>query len=80
MGQKLCAGSNDTPLVTFHCNFVHINRSPNTTVDCIDAAKQEEDDDSENPRLQCCCLSWRRPQKKGNTKKKKGREKQNVMT
>jgi hypothetical protein len=71
MGQKLCAGSSDTPLVTLNCNFVNVNRSPNTNIDFIDGEEEEEkqQQDNENPRLQCCCLSWRRPKKENATKR-----------
>ena len=43
MGQKLCMGSSDTPLVTLDCTFISISRSPNINVDVTDAGIEQPD-------------------------------------
>ena len=73
MGQKLCAGSSDTPLVTFDCTIVNVTRSPNANVDVTDSppvsGDEEENESGKNPRYRrCCCLLWRRRQRDENEK------------
>ena len=78
MGQKLCTGSSDTPLVTLDCTIINVTRSPNANVDITDSPlSEQQQEEGEDPRYRrCCCLLWRRRKKsekgmKERTKKKK---------
>jgi hypothetical protein len=68
MGQKLCAGSSDTPLVTLDCTFISVTRSPNTNIDITDSpvSDQEEEEEKDPQYKRCCCLLWRRRHRKEN--------------
>jgi hypothetical protein len=70
MGQKLCAGSNDTPLVTLDCTFISVTRSPNTNIDITDSPVQEEEEEKDPQYKRCCCLLWRRRHRKENGREK----------
>jgi hypothetical protein len=75
MGQKLCVGSSDTPLVTLDCTVINVTRSPNANVDITDSPLSEQQEEEKDPRYRrCSCLLWRRRQhknEKGETKVKK---------
>jgi hypothetical protein len=58
MGQKMCISSNDTPWVTFSCNFVRINRSNNIELDFTDTVDQLENVNEKVDGKLCCCFSW----------------------
>jgi hypothetical protein len=51
MGQKLCTGSSDTPLVTFDCTIVNVTRSPNANVDVTDSPLSGDEEESESKIL-----------------------------
>ena len=81
MGQKLCTGSSDTPLVTFDCTIVNVTQSPNTNVDVTDSplsGDEEESESRKNPQYRrCCCLLWRRRRQadgENEREKKKGKK------
>ena len=83
MGQKLCTGSSDTPLVTFDCTIVNVTRSPNANVDVTDSplsGDEEENESGKNPRYRrCCCLLWRRRQRGENEKEGKKKKKEKLQ-
>ena len=57
MGQKLCLGGSDTPLVTFRC--ILINRGPNVKIDIPDGGVDQTAAEDEESVQQFCCVQWR---------------------
>ena len=84
MGQKLCTGSSDTPLVTFDCTIISVTRSPNVNIDVTDSPVSGDEEESEkNPQYRrCCCLLWRRRRREegeNEKEKKKGQKKEKLQ-
>jgi hypothetical protein len=76
MGNKICGGANDTPLITFSLSCVKVIDSDNINIGALDSpdgqkGKEEEEDetlDVRERRVCCCCFFYKDGKEEKNRK------------
>ena len=79
MGQKLCTGRSDTPLVTFDCTIISVTRSPNVNIDVTDSPVSEDEEESEKILNIVGVVAYYGDDVDGRAKTKKGKRKEKLQ-